>query len=88
MSRVSYPACSRVFRVPPCPGGWFGLLLVVRWSCGALSYILPRLAAPRRAQFVVFLLVIFSSCFVSQAEARKPVSGEILLLFLSFFPLF
>ena len=82
---------SRVFPCVSCSSlglGWFGLLLVVRWSCGALSYILPRLAAPRRAQFVLFLLVIFSSCFVSQAEARKPVSGEILLLFLSFFPLF
>ena len=86
MSRVS---CLRVFRrvfVSSLVLVWF--VVSLRWSCRAVPYILPRLAAPRRAQFVVFLLVIFSSCFVSQAEARKPVSGEILLLFLSFFPLF
>ena len=58
VSRVSYPACSRVFRVPPCPGGWFvffvGGTLVV--PC---LFLYPRRAAPRRAQFVCFSLLSF-----------------------------
>ena len=62
VSRVS--ACSRVFRVPPCPGGWFGLLLVVRWSC--VPCLVLYLASPRRAvpsllcfSLLSFLLVLF-----------------------------
>ena len=76
---------SRVPRVPVCfvffPGFrlvWF----VVGLHRRAVPCLISCLAAPRRAQFVVFLLVIFSSCFVA------PFFLVLFLLFFLFFFLF